>query len=461
MKRLNLLVILFACPIMMFGQLKVNPSGDTYAGKNIFIGNSSNFLGTTANNVPILFKVGNDLVGNTGHSNNANLSFGYMALSNPLLVGNDNNAIGHLALVGNSIGSCNIAIGSYTLAGNSTGNSNTAIGFKALSNATGNNNTAIGFNALYYNENGSLNTAVGYYSGYSYPNGGQHNSTAIGSYALISADNQVRIGNNSVTSIGGYAGWSTVSDGRAKKNIRAEVPGLAFINLLQPVTYNLDLDAIDEIQKSDDPRINHLRDSLHMAASPEENEILAKARANKEKQVYSGFVAQDVEKAARSVGYDFSGVDAPENEKTAYGLRYAEFVVPLVKAVQELSEQNNRLQEQVNELNAKLDKLIAAPKQTAAGVFDESEVAKNFSFSIFPNPTNGFVTVEYTLYVDVAISIELYNIYGQIVKLIVPQQNQKTGTYSVQTSVVGLGTGTYIVKITGGNQIESKQLVVN
>ena len=34
-------------------------------------------------------------------------------------------------------------------------------------------------------------------------------------------------------------------------------------------------------------------------------------------------------------GYDFSGVDKPKNDKDFYGLRYAEFTVPLVKAVQE------------------------------------------------------------------------------------------------------------------------------
>ena len=50
---------------------------------------------------------------------------------------------------------------------------------------------------------------------------------------------------------------------------------------------------------------------------------------------------------------------------------------------------------------------------------------------------------------------------GQRVKLIVPQLNQKAGTYSVQTSIAGLGNGTYIVKATGGNQDESKQLIVN
>ncbi len=239
------------------------------------------------------------------------------------------------------------------------------------------------------------------------------------------------------------------------------MPGLAFISLLQPVTYNLDLDVIDKILKSDDPKINRLSDSLRLALSSEENEILAKARANKEKQVYSGFIAQDVEKAAQSVGYDFSGVDAPENDKSVYGLRYADFVVPLVKAVQELSEQNNRLQEQVNELTAKLDELTNALKRPNVVAIDENEVAKNFSFTIFPNPTNGFVTVDYTLYADSPICIELYNMYGQMVKLLAPQQNQKTGTYSVQTSVAGLGVGIYIVRVTSGNQIRAKQLIVN
>ena len=51
-----------------------------------------------------------------------------------------------------------------------------------------------------------------------------------------------------------------------------------------------------------------------------------------------------MELAAESVGYDFSGVDKPKNEDDFYGLRYAEFVVPLVKAIQEqqqIIEQQN------------------------------------------------------------------------------------------------------------------------
>jgi len=146
------------------------------------------------------------------------------------------------------------------------------------------------------------------------------------------------------------------------------------------------------------------------------------------------------------------------HDQTPYGLRYAEFVVPLVKSVQELSEQINSLQQQVNELTAKLNELTNSPKTQNIGINGENA---SFSFSLFPNPTNGFVTVDYKLNVDTQISVELFNMFGQRVKLIVPQQNQKEGTYSAQISVGDLSAGTYLVTATSGNQVESKQLVVN
>jgi hypothetical protein len=73
--------------------------------------------------------------------------------------------------------------------------------------------------------------------------------------------------------------------------------------------------------------------------------------------IRSGFLAQDVEAAAQQVGFDFSGVDAPKNEKDMYGLRYAEFVVPLVKAIQEQQEEIELLQQQNAELAMRLSAL--------------------------------------------------------------------------------------------------------
>src|SRR6185295_16580092 len=99
---------------------------------------------------------------------------------------------------------------------------NTAVGYSAGSAATDNDNCTF----LGYNADNSGGTS-------------RSNSMALGNGALITANDQVRIGNSSVSSIGGYAGWSNISDGRFKKNVQQNVPGLDFILQLRPVTYNL------------------------------------------------------------------------------------------------------------------------------------------------------------------------------------------------------------------------------
>jgi predicted RNase H-like nuclease (RuvC/YqgF family) len=101
-------------------------------------------------------------------------------------------------------------------------------------------------------------------------------------------------------------------------------------------------------------RFNHTPDSLRLSQS----ETLKAA------ELQTGFLAQEVEAAAESVGYDFHGVDKPKNENDFYGLRYAEFVVPLVKAVQEQQATIETLNKKVEsaekenaELKARLDRL--------------------------------------------------------------------------------------------------------
>ena len=50
-----------------------------------------------------------------------------------------------------------------------------------------------------------------------------------------------------------------------------------------------------------------------------------------------------METAAKAVGYDFSAISKPANDKDTYALSYADFVVPLVKAVQEQQAQIDEL----------------------------------------------------------------------------------------------------------------------
>jgi len=50
------------------------------------------------------------------------------------------------------------------------------------------------------------------------------------------------------------------------------------------------------------------------------------------------------------LGYDFSGVDKQKSDCGYYGLRYADFVAPLVKSVQELAKRNQDLKRQLEKL---------------------------------------------------------------------------------------------------------------
>jgi trimeric autotransporter adhesin len=84
------------------------------------------------------------------------------------------------------------------------------------------------------NTTGNFNTALGYNAGPSSSNPGFSNTTAIGYLAMPTTPGQVRIGNTSVSSIGGQVSWSTLSDGRFKRDIREDVSGLEFINKLRP-----------------------------------------------------------------------------------------------------------------------------------------------------------------------------------------------------------------------------------
>ncbi|MDR1372241.1 MAG: tail fiber domain-containing protein [Dysgonamonadaceae bacterium] len=413
----------------------------------------------------VQFKVNNVLAGFTGNQEQGNVSFGYASLLNQsagtyntaigssalysnITTANYNTAIGSSALYFNTSGSSNTANGVCALYSNTTGGYNTADGHLALiGNTTGYYNTADGYLALYSNTTGSYNTAIGYYAGGNNPNN-LTNSTAIGYAATATASNQVRIGDYDVTEIGGYVAWSNFSDGRAKKNIRTDVPGLAFINGLQPITYNLDLDAIDGLLK-----IDGTKRVGEEELSQELKDIEKKARKAKEKVIQTGFIAQDVEKTAKSIGYDFSGVNV--DETGIYGLRYAEFVVPLVKAVQELSEQNEQLQAQINELQKK-DALRSAESVTGLQELTNSGASLQQNF---PNPFSE--TTQIKCYLPQSIKtafLNIYNLQGKQLRQIAVTQR---GESSLLIAGSEFEQGIYLYAlIADGREVDVKRMIL-
>ena len=110
-----------------------------------------------------------------------------------------------------------------------------------LNNTLGAFNTASGAGALYYNTTGYYNTAVGYFSGPDNDYSDLSNTGAFGYNAKVGVSNSIRIGNTSITLIGGAVAWSNFSDGRFKTNVQNNVPGLNFILRLNPVTFSWDM----------------------------------------------------------------------------------------------------------------------------------------------------------------------------------------------------------------------------
>ncbi len=132
-----------------------------------------------------------------------NLVIGKDAFSKNI-TGYSNTAIGHKALLNNTIESNNIALGNFAINSdsNSVGSNNIGIGSQTLRyNLGGSKNIAIGHNALYSNGNSNKITAIGYQADIQNPSLTITNSTAIGYQAKINSSNLIQLGNDSIVDV--------------------------------------------------------------------------------------------------------------------------------------------------------------------------------------------------------------------------------------------------------------------
>ena len=318
---------------------------------------------------------------NTTGSNNTAVG-GSALISNT--VGSNNTAGGASSMTFNTTADYNTAYGasalysqSFANAGNEWPSDNTAIGFQALysnqptspvngiqntavglntmfSNTTGFENTAAGSNALYASTTGWQNTAIGVHAGNRFDTipaygGGTvtfvptqtgsyntflgrgtgatadvNNCTAVGIDAYCTADNQVRLGNVYVASIGGEVAWSALSDIRAKTDVRDLDLGLDFVMALRPVEYQL---------KSGNGKTD------------------------------MGFIAQDIEAL---LGDGYNVLDVGGDPERTLSLRHSDLIAPLVKAVQEQQATIQAQQEEIRQLSARLTASDAQNAQVVA-----------------------------------------------------------------------------------------------
>lgn len=427
----------------------------TSAGNLVAVGDSALLNNTASFNTAVGSKA---LMSTTTGGYNTALGFHSLYTNT---TGIANAASGWQALYSNQTGSYNAAFGGGSLY-NNTGNENTATGAYTLYyNTTGASNTAYGFEAMLNNTTGSYNTGIGQAAGPT--SSSLSNTTSIGYLAATSASNSVAIGNSSVTSIGGYANWTNFSDGRFKKNINHNVPGLAFINKLAPVTYTLDIEGIEAMRRKGSSRRPDGVMSTGSSGSANEPGI-TQAMKEKAAVVYTGFVAQDVEKAALSVGYEFSGVDKPKDaQQSFYGLRYSDFVVPLVQAVQELSRKNDSLENALSQANTQLSQRLDQIEQLLGMKTSAAPLTSTLSSARLlqnvPNPVDQTTTINYYLPLTAGSSlIQVTGMNGEVIKSIA-LNGTGTGQLTLQTSQLAAGTYTYSL-IVDGSIVDTKKMVV-
>ena len=232
-----------------------------------------------------------------------------------LTTGTDNTFVGMESGDATDDGSYNVAMGYRSLSAN-CGDENTAIGFQAGIVVTGDNNVCIGATAGDAITSGDGNVAVGRGSDCAAT---ADNQIAIGNGAVTDGANKIRLGNASIATCNIQTDWTVDSDVRIKKEIVDNTLGLSFINNLKPRKYKkLHPADWDEAIKEDRYK-DGFRDEFD------------------DKKIWDGLIAQEVKEAVDKAGVTFSGWEI--DSKGKQGVQYSSLVVPLIKAVQELSQQ--------------------------------------------------------------------------------------------------------------------------
>lgn len=226
----------------------------------------------------------------------------------------------------------NYAVSVGHRAGVSLSAGSVAVGFNAKENGGGGVTlTVLSSRAGQYNTTGDLATLVGHYTGRFL--GGSNSDLHVGWYAYqhngygVSCQSSIgRYQNNICNCI--YTSWTNVSDCRDKTNIQPLTNlGLNFIRKLNPIKYKWD---------NREKYVNQCG-----------FEYGVKDGTLKQDKVHYGFLAQELDFAARSVGEKFDAI-SHDTFRDQYTVNYLDMVASLTKALQEINNDLDLIEAQLN-----------------------------------------------------------------------------------------------------------------
>ncbi|MBI3502148.1 MAG: tail fiber domain-containing protein [Bacteroidetes bacterium] len=419
-------------------------SGNSFLGHNAGNGNT-----TGAQNTALGLAAG--YYNQTG-SNNTCVGYG-AGFGDATTFNNSNNAfLGYKAGYPITTGGSNAGLGFESEFKITSGTGNSAVGYGSLLNVTTSNyNTAIGINAG-LTCNADSNVFVGAYADANVST--LTNCAAFGYGTTAAASDKFYFGNSAVIECRAKA-WTATSDGRFKFNVKEEVKGLDFIKKLRPVTYQMDTKALDAFVNQNKPQ---QKDSLGNLINNLPQGDYSKSMS----VIHSGFIAQEVEKATNESGYKCSIVSTPGSANDPYGLNYGEIVVPLVKAVQELSKKQDSLETVIATLKGAGQRTNGSgnnnsnsnTEQGNSTNIHELELANTaVLFQNSPNPFGDGTTIKYFVPDNANAQVVFYDEFGNQLKtykveekgmgqLNIASENLANGMYSYSLVVNGKITDT-------------------
>lgn len=247
------------------------------------------------------------------------------------------------------------------------GTSSCLVGFFRTTNTSGScyfnfyrgNNTSNTSSRIYGSSNATDHSFVNAYAGnFGIGTAGPVDKLAVAGNIVPQTDNAYSCGRSDrrFTQIWAVTGTIQTSDARLKTGIEDSGLGLGFINLLRPRSYkwisgSTTTSRVETIigEEEWDTGERDGQGNPVMAMRPVTSETEQATGAEPGRRTHYGLIAQEVKAALGAVGCsDFAGYikTDPGDPGSEEGLRYDQFIAPLIKAVQQLGARLDALESQ-------------------------------------------------------------------------------------------------------------------
>lgn len=178
---------------------------------------------------------------------------------------------------------------------------------------------------------------------------------------------------------------------------------------------------------------------------------------NNEPDVYITTNAYEISRRTKPSGGSWSSwsvidhVNGDENEYVDYDLNY-------VNADQFVAEYKLRAMDYHNNYSS-----YSSVVSITFGQFGKiASSSTNFKFNLnqnYPNPFNPTTTIKYSIQKSGNVSLKVYDMIGNEVANLV-NENQQAGNYNLEFNASDLPSGIYVYRLTSGNFVDTKKLIL-